>query len=82
MRDDASDTLREIRGGAAGDGNRPARAASGKSRLPGAQELAERAQVVSRLGRECIPMKAGAQSEMDGVVLGASGTGATVFKAR
>ena len=44
------------------------------------KNFAERAQVVSRLGRECIPMKAGAQSEMDGVVLGASGTGATVFK--
>jgi len=35
---------------------------------------------VNRLGRECIPVKAGAQSEMAGVVLGASGSGATLFK--
>ena len=44
------------------------------------KNFAERAQVVSRLGRECIPMKAGSQNEMEGVVLGVSGTGATVFK--
>ena len=44
------------------------------------KNFAERAQIVNRLGRECIPVKAGAQSEMDGVVLGASGSGATVFK--
>ena len=36
--------------------------------------------MVTRLGRGCVPVKAGAQSEMKGVVLGASGTGATVFK--
>ena len=44
------------------------------------KNFAERAQIVIRLGRECIPIKAGAQSEMDGVVLDSSSTGQTVFK--
>ena len=51
-----------------------------KAQFLARKNFAERAQVVTRLGRECVPMKAGAQSEMEGVVLGASGTGATVFK--
>ena len=44
------------------------------------KNFAERAQIVIRLGRECVPIKAGAQSEMDGVILDSSSTGQTVFK--
>lgn len=51
-----------------------------KAQFLARKNFAERAQVVTRLGRECVPMKAGAQSEIEGVVLGTSGTGATVFK--
>jgi hypothetical protein len=80
VRDDASEKLREIR-----EERRETETALRamlleKANFLARKNFAERAQVVSRLGRECIPMKAGAQSEMDGVVLGASGTGATVFK--
>ena len=42
--------------------------------------FAERAQVVTRLGRECVPMKLGSAGELAGVVLDVSGTGSTVFK--
>jgi DNA mismatch repair protein MutS2 len=80
VRDDASDTLREIREARRETETGLRALLLEKAAFLARKNFAERAQVVSRLGRECIPMKAGAQSEMDGVVLGASGTGATVFK--
>ena len=80
VRDDASDTLREIREARRATETALRALLLEKAAFLARKNFAERAQVVSRLGRECIPMKAGAQSEMDGVVLGASGTGATVFK--
>ena len=80
VRDDASDTLREIREARRATETALRALLLEKAAFLARKNFAERAQVVIRLGRECIPMKAGAQSEMDGVVLGASGTGATVFK--
>ena len=44
------------------------------------KNFAERAQIVTRLGRQCIPMKLGSAGELPGVVLDVSGTGNTVFK--
>ena len=80
VRDDASEKLREIRAERRETETALRALLLEKASFLARKNFAERAQVVSRLGRECIPMKAGAQSEMDGVVLGASGTGATVFK--
>ena len=78
--DDASPALASIRAERRGDGEDPPRAPREKAQFLARKNFAERAQVVTRLGRECVPMKAGAQSEIEGVVLGTSGTGATVFK--
>ena len=80
VRDGASERLGEIRAERRETESALRALLLDKAAFLARKNFAERAQVVSRLGRECIPMKAGAQSEMDGVVLGASGTGATVFK--
>ena len=78
--DEASESLRAIREERR-ETERTLRAKlSDVARFLASKNFAERAQVVTRLGRECVPLKAGAQSEIDGVVLGASGSGATVFK--
>ena len=78
--DDASDTLAAIRAERR-ETERELRALlQQKAQHMQKKNFAERAQIVIRLGRECIPIKAGAQSEMDGVVLDSSSTGQTVFK--
>ena len=78
--DDASPWLREIR-----NEQRSVRDAlrdllNETSREMARKNFAERAQVVTRLGRQCIPMKLGSAGELPGVVLDVSGTGNTVFK--
>jgi len=78
--DDASDALRAIRD-ARRDAERELRELLRETAdYMARKNFAERAQIVTRLNRECIPIKAGAQSEMEGVILGASGSGQTVFK--
>jgi DNA mismatch repair protein MutS2 len=44
------------------------------------KKFAERAQIVTRLGRECIPMKLGSAGQLKGIVLATSDSGQTVFK--
>ena len=44
------------------------------------KKFAERSQIVTRLGRECIPMKVGSAGQLKGIVLATSDSGATVFK--
>ena len=44
------------------------------------KKFAERSQIVTRLGRECIPMKLGSAGQLKGIVLATSDSGATVFK--
>lgn len=78
--DDASEALRAIR-----DEQRRAREElrtllTETSREMARKGFAERAQVVTRLGRQCVPMKLGSAGELEGVVLDVSGTGSTVFK--
>ena len=80
VKDDASEKLKTIRSERRETETTLRQLLLEKANYLARKNFAERAQVVSRLGRECIPMKSGAQSEMEGVVLGASGTGATVFK--
>ena len=78
--DDASETLAAIRAEQRATRDELRQMLNEKSREMARKNFAERAQVVTRLGRQCIPMKLGSAGELEGVVLDVSGTGSTVFK--
>ncbi len=78
--DDASETLVAIRAEQRATRDALRGMLNETSREMARKNFAERAQVVTRLGRQCIPMKLGSAGELEGVVLDVSGTGSTVFK--
>ena len=78
--DEASETLAAIRAEQRATRDALRGMLNETSREMARKNFAERAQVVTRLGRQCIPMKLGSAGELEGVVLDVSGTGSTVFK--
>jgi len=78
--DEASETLARIRSEQRDIREELKRLLNDTSREMARKNFAERAQIVTRLGRQCIPMKLGSAGELPGVVLDVSGTGNTVFK--
>ena len=80
MLDDASETLATIRGEQRRIREELRTMLNATSKEMARKNFAERAQIVTRLGRQCIPMKLGSAGELPGVVLDVSGTGNTVFK--
>ncbi|CAL6285722.1 unnamed protein product [Bathycoccus prasinos] len=80
IRNDASEDLAQIRSNLSSTAKTLRKTLNDIANEMAQKKFAERAQIVTRLGRECIPMKLGSAGQLKGIVLATSDSGATVFK--
>jgi DNA mismatch repair protein MutS2 len=80
LRNDASEDLAHIRTNLSSTAKTLRKTLNDIANEMAQKKFAERAQIVTRLGRECIPMKLGSAGQLKGIVLATSDSGATVFK--
>ena len=80
IRNDASEHLAQIRANLSSTSKSLRKTLRDIANDMAQKKFAERSQIVTRLGRECIPMKLGSAGQLKGIVLATSDSGATVFK--
>ena len=80
IRNDASEHLAQIRANLSSTSKSLRKTLNDIANDMAQKKFAERSQIVTRLGRECIPMKVGSAGQLKGIVLATSDSGATVFK--